>query len=79
MTDAPERIYHWRNSQLSIARFYGGIQYQGHHYVIVPNEEGQPLVRADVLARERKVRKHRESRERAEEIEKTREAQGDLL
>lgn len=79
MTDAPERIYHWMNSQLSIARFYGGIQYQGHHYVIVPTEEGQPLVRADVLASERKVRKHRESRENAEEIEKAREAQGDLL
>lgn len=79
MNSAPERIYHWQHSQLSIARFYGGIQFRGHHYVIAEDEEGQPLVRADVLASERKIRKHRESRERAAEIEKAREAQGDLI
>lgn len=45
MTDAPPRIYHWQQSQLSIARHYGGITYNGHSYVIAENEEGQPLVR----------------------------------
>ena len=27
---------YWMNSQLSIARFYGGIRFNGEEYVIVP-------------------------------------------
>lgn len=54
MEKHPERIYHWQNSQLSIARHYGGCKFNGKDYVIATNEEGQPLVRADVLKRERK-------------------------
>jgi hypothetical protein len=50
----PERIYHWLDTQLSIARHYGGMDYQGHRYVIAFNEPGAPLVRADVLEREAK-------------------------
>ena len=57
MTTTPERIHGWQDSQLSIARFYGRITYQGHSYVIVSAEAGAPLVRADVLAREAKERK----------------------
>ena len=57
MTTPPERIHGWQDSQLSIARFCGGITYQGHSYVIVATEAGAPLVRADVLAREAKARK----------------------
>ena len=53
----PERIHGWQDSQLSIARFYGGITYQGRSYVIAVSEKGAPLVRADVLAREAKERK----------------------
>lgn len=56
-TQAPERIYHWLDSQLSIARFYGGIHFRGARYVIAFNEPGRPLVRKDVLAREAKERK----------------------
>ena len=56
-TQAPERIHHWLDSQLSIARFYGGIHFRGARYVIAFNEPGQPLVRKDVLAREAKERK----------------------
>ncbi len=56
-TQAPERIYYWLDSQLSIARFYGGIHFRGARYVIAFNEPGQPLVRKDVLAREAKERK----------------------
>lgn len=52
-----ERIYNWQNSQMSIARFYGGLTYQGHSYAISFNEDGQPLVRADVLKAEAKARK----------------------
>ena len=45
----PERIYNWLDSQLSIARHYGGCKFNGADYVIAYNEEGQPLVRADLL------------------------------
>ena len=48
----PERIYNWLDTQLSIARHYGGIDYQGHRYTVAYNEPDQPLVRADVLERE---------------------------
>jgi hypothetical protein len=36
MTEYPDRIpyEHWINSQLSIARFYGGISVNGKRYVI---------------------------------------------
>ena len=60
---APERIYNWLNTQLSIARFYGGCNYNGASYAIAWNEEGQPLVRTDVLAKEQKA-----SRKKAKEV-----------
>lgn len=52
---APERIYHWQHSQLSIARHYGGITYQGKRYAIAEHEEGRPLVRWDVMLKEKKA------------------------
>ena len=57
MTNHPERIYHWLNSQLSIARFAGSISINGVTYVVAMHEEGQPLVRQDVLAAEAKAKK----------------------
>lgn len=33
---------YWANSQLSIARYYGGISFMGHRYLIV-NKEGKDL------------------------------------
>ena len=54
--EAPERIYGWLDSQLSIAQFYGGCTFKGHSYYVAPNEPGEPLVRADVLAREAKYK-----------------------
>ena len=69
----PERIHHWQRTQLSIARFYGGITYNGAHYRIAVNEPGMPLVRADVLAREaREERKAKRADERVAQ-------QGELL
>ena len=50
----PERIYHWQNSQLSIARHYGGCRFNGAEYLIAYEEEGQPLVRADILKGEQR-------------------------
>lgn len=55
--NAPERIFNWLQTQLSIARFYGGIDYNGAKYVIAYHEEGQPLVRMDVIKREAKEKK----------------------
>ena len=57
MTNPPPRIYHWLSSQLSIARFAGSITINGTTYVVATHEEGQPLVRQDVLAAEAKAKK----------------------
>ena len=54
MTNHPERIYNWLDGQLSIARFAGSITINGATYVVATHEEGQPLVRQDVLAAEAK-------------------------
>ena len=56
MTKAPERIYNWLNSQLSIARFAGSISINGTTYIVATHEEGQPLVRQDVLVAEAKAK-----------------------
>ena len=53
----PERIYGWLDSQLSLARFYGGITFNGVSYVIDYDDPQQPLVRQDVLEAERKAKK----------------------
>jgi hypothetical protein len=59
--NAPEKIYGWLDSQLSVARFYGGITFQGYSYVIDMADPEQPLVRKDILESEkpkkRKVKK----------------------
>lgn len=72
---APDRIYGWLDSQLSIARHYGGMTFRGHHYVIAYAEEGQPLVRWDVFQREAKER----AANRKAEREAAKQAQGNLL
>ena len=53
----PERIYQWMDTQLSIARHYGGCKYNGADYVIAYNEEGHPLVRADLLRKPKRAKK----------------------
>ena len=55
MSNHPERIYNWLGSQLSIASFAGSITINGVTYIVAPNEEGQPLVRQDVLVAEAKA------------------------
>ena len=56
MTNHPERIYNWLDSQLSIARFAGSITINGTTYIVATHEEGQPLVRQDVLTAEAKAK-----------------------
>ena len=58
----PPRIYHWLSSQLSIARFSGSISINGTTYVVATHEEGQPLVRQDVLMAEAKAKKEGEKK-----------------
>lgn len=53
----PERIYNWLNTQLSIARHFGGCKYNGADYVIAYDEEGQPLVRSDLLKKPKRGEK----------------------
>ena len=62
MTQQPERIYHWLSSQLSIARFAGSIIINGVTYVVATHEEGQPLVRQDVLMSEAKAKEKGEKK-----------------
>lgn len=52
----PKKIYGWQNSQLSIARHYGGLTMDGVSYSIAYEEEGQPLVE---VVTKKKVRKKR--------------------
>jgi hypothetical protein len=47
--NAPDKIYGWLDTQLSIARFYGGITFRGHQYVIDMADPEQPLVRKDLF------------------------------
>ena len=56
---APERIYNWLNTQLSIARHYGDCNFNGADYVIAYSEEGQPLVRADLLKKPKPAKKEK--------------------
>ena len=60
LTNHPERIYNWLDSQLSIARFAGSITINGTVYIVATHEEGQPLVRQDVLMAEAKAKKEGE-------------------
>ena len=60
MTNHPKRIYNWLDSHLSIARFSGSITINGTTYIVATHEEGQPLVRQDVLAAEAKAKKEGE-------------------
>jgi hypothetical protein len=77
--DPPERIYGWLQSQLSIARHYGGMTYQGARYLIDYKAEGQPLVRVDVIAREEKEAKQAKSKTWHDAKMAVEAAQGDLI
>jgi hypothetical protein len=50
--EAPKKIYYWMDTHLSIARHYGGCDYNGHRYIIDNEAIGIPLVREDIYKRE---------------------------
>jgi len=62
--NAPEKIYGWMDSQLSIARFYGGINFQGHYYAIDMADPDHPLVRQDAIKKAKKKTKKVERTEK---------------
>lgn len=76
---APDRIWGWRDSQLSIARHYGGCTFQGVSYVIDQVTEGQPLVRLDVITRENKAKVQAAKQARAQAQAEATASQGALL
>lgn len=53
-SDEPKRIYGWLNSQLSIARHFGGCTVNGVEYRIRADLEGQPLEEVRKPAKKRK-------------------------
>jgi hypothetical protein len=55
--EAPEKIYYWLDTHLSIACHYGGCSYNGHRYIIDNEAIGIPLVREDIYKRERAEKK----------------------
>lgn len=79
MTETPERIYHWLDSQLSIARLYGRCKFNGVGYSIAHDEPGQPLVRDDVLLRERRASRQKQREFAKHERERWMGLQNSLL
>ena len=77
--EAPERIFGWLDTQMSVARFYGGLRYMDRQYFIAPDEEGQPLVRGDVLQRENREKAERLKVTRKQDKLAAKQAQGGLL
>jgi hypothetical protein len=57
MSEAPEKIYGRLDTQMSIARHYGGLKCLNHSYVIDYNDPYQPLVRQDIFQAEKKAKK----------------------
>lgn len=53
----PKRIYNWQNTQLSIARHYGGCTFNGVEYTIRYDLEGQPLEEFVVKPRKKRIKK----------------------
>jgi len=62
--ETPFAIQGVMNTQLSIARFYGGIRYNGDGYTYMP--DGDELIRDDVLLFVTKLRKKQRKTEKAE-------------
>lgn len=68
----PERFYRVSKTQLSIARYYGGITYNGDYYYYLPFLD--ELVRSDVFDANEKARVDWEKAEKAK-YEKLKEAE----
>ena len=79
MNDAPPRIYNWLDTQMSVARHFGGLAFKGQRYVIAYHEDGQPLVRFDVFQAEDKAAQEAIKARRKSDSQSAADAQGGLL
>lgn len=79
MNDAPPRIYNWLDTQMSVARHFGGLAFKGQRYVIAYHEDGQPLVRFDVFQAEDKAAQEATKALRKSDSQSAADAQGGLL
>lgn len=59
----------WRNSQLSVAKYYGGCRYNGHEYIIV-DKFGRDLFECSAIAKKEGREKAIEPGEPADLIRK---------
>ena len=75
--ESPEEIYRVSQSQFSIARHYGGVQFNGKYYVYDPARD--VLIRRDVLAAREKAAREEKSRTEAEKRQAAKTAQGSLF
>lgn len=66
----PHRIYGWLNSQLSIARHFGGCEINGKSYGIRYDLEGQPLEEVVKKPKVEKRAKAKVMRDMFEEIQR---------
>ena len=66
----PHRIYGWLNTQLSIARHYGGCEMNGKSYAIRYDLEGQPLEEIVKKPKVKKLAKAEVMRDMFEEIQR---------
>jgi len=62
--DTPERYYRVSETQLSIARHYGGIRFNETYYVYDPTTD--TLISEDVVKRERKAARTKQKAEKAQ-------------
>ena len=74
----PEKIYNWLDSQQSIARFFGGINFRGRYYAIDMDDPDRPLVRQDIAQTEAKDKKAKKRQAKQSEREKAKQAARDL-
>ena len=76
-SDPPGIIRGVRDTQLSIARHYGGIKFNDHHYTYFP--DGDELIRDDVLKWVTKARKAADKARKSADAIKVAAHQGALL
>lgn len=76
-TEPPEEIHNVSESQLSVARHFGGTYFRGVHYTYDPSSD--KLIRSDILrAREAEAAKARKT-QRQKDQDRAEQQQGKLF
>lgn len=77
--NAPQKIYNWLDTQLSLAQHYGGIAYNGHEYQIDYLDPELPLVRLDIFKAEAKAKTLKAKAARKEQAARQKQEQVALI